>query len=293
MQKYANTTTVPTTWDGLVELCGTIKSGIKKSGTKGVYAFDVPKGVACAWGTWGMQQAATGGLAITDDWDESRLLTDGLTGYTNLGNLWSTLYGNGYVPLSSGAYNEIIDDLCAGKLVMTTAGSWSVSEIMNTYKDMKDNIGIAIMPTFDGNQDVTTATNGGWVYVISSACKNVDKAIEVIKYLVAGSDTSRVEEYYRLAYYSKAAPRKSVQAKIEEALRTQTEVPAEWVQVINKVSTDAILEPIYDWDISVQIEGFLENCAMGEDVSQSLAQADQEIKNLIRKNGLAGQNPRK
>ena len=293
LQKYANTTTVPTTWDGLLELCGTIKSGIKSSGTKGVYAFDVPKGVACAWGTWGMQQAASNGLAINDNWDQSRLLTDGKTGYTNLGNLWASLYGNGYVPLSSGAYNEIIDDLCAGKLVMTTAGSWSVSEIMNTYKDMRDNIGIAVMPTFDGNQNVTTATNGGWVYVISSACKNVDKAIEVIKYLVAGSDTSRMEEYYRLAYYSKAAPRKSVQTKIEEALKTQTEVPVEWVQVINNVSRLAILEPIYDWDISVQIEGFLENCAMGEDVLGSLTEADTEIKNLIIKNKTAGTNPRK
>ena len=240
-----------------------------------------------------MQQAATGGLAVNDNWDQSRLLTDGLEGYTNLGNLWASLYGNGYVPLSSGAYNEIIDDLCAGKLVMTTAGSWSVSEIMNTYKDMKDNIGIAVMPTFDGNQNVTTATNGGWVYVISSACKNVDKAIEVIKYMVAGDDTSRMEEYYKLAYYSKAAPRKSVQTKIEEALKTQTEVPSEWVQVINNVSRLAILEPIYDWDISVQVEGYLENCAMGEDVNQSLIKADQEIKSLIIKNKTAGTNPRK
>ena len=294
LQKYANTDTVPTTWAGLVELCKTIKSGIASSGDKGkVYPFDVPKGVACAWGTWGMQVAATGGLAITDNWDASTLLTTGKEGYTKLGELWATLYGSGYVPLSSGAYNEIITDLCNDKLVMTTAGSWSVSEIINTYPELKDKIGIAVMPTFDGNQNVTTATNGGWVYVISSRCQNVEKAIQTIKYLVAGSDTAPQEEYYRYAYYSKASPRRSVQAKIEEALKTQTDVPSAWVSVINEVTSKAILEPIYDWDISVAIEGYLENCAMGEDINASLVTANGEVERIIANSKLAGNNPRK
>ena len=176
---------------------------------------------------------------------------------------------------------------------MTTAGSWSVSEIINTYPEMKDKIGVAPMPTVDGRQDKCTATNGGWVYVVSSTSKNVEKAIEVIKWLVAGEDTTRTEEYFAKAYYSKAAPRKSVQAKIEAKAATQTDVPKEWVDVINDVSRRAELEPIYPWDISVQIELYLEKCAYGDDINQSLIDADKEIKSLISSNNTPNTNPRK
>lgn len=292
LEEYGNTTTIPNNWSDFLDLCATIKTNIKESGTKGLYAFDVPKGVDCAWGTWGMQMAATAGLAVNDDWSESLLLTSGKTGYTALGNLWSSLYTNGYVPLSSGAYNEIINDLCLGKLVMTTAGSWSISEIINSYPELVDEIGVAVMPTFSGNQDVTTATNGGWVYVISSSCQNVDEAIEVINYLVSGEDTTRTEEYFQKAYYSKSSPRISVQAKIEASLENQTVVPKEWVEVVNSVAEKACLEPIYPWDISVAVEGYLEECAMGESVSQSLIKADASIKQIIADENTEGTNPR-
>ena len=298
LQEYGKTDKVPTKWDDFLTLCGTIKSNISASGKKGLYAFDVPKGVDCAWGTWGMQIAASGGLAVTDDWSQSRMITDGKQGYLNLGNLWYELYANKYVPYASGAYNEYITELCSDKLVMTTAGSWSVSEIINTYPELKDKIGVAVMPTFDGNQNVTTATNGGWVYVISSDCKHPEKAAEVLKYLVAGEDTTKTEEYFEKAYYSKASPRKSVQQKIETSLANQTTVPAEWISIINEVSSKGVLEPIYSWDISVQIELFLEKCAYADDASQnvaSLKEADDAIKDLIASNGYTDgkSNPRK
>lgn len=292
LQQYGNTTEIPAKWDDFLALCGTIKKNIKAAGVKGVYAFDVPKGVACAWATVGMQASVTGGLAITDDWSESRLMGDGKEGYLALGNIWAELYGNGYIPLASGAYNEYITPLCLGNQVMTTAGSWSISEVVNSYPEMVDKIGVAVMPTLDGNQDVTTATNGGWAYVISTDCKNKEKAAEVIKFLVAGEDTSKTEEYFQKAYYSKSSPRKSVQAKIEASLANQTEVPAEWVEVVNEVAEKAVLEPIFSWDISVAIELYLEECAMGEDPLTKLKAADQAVKNLIKNDNLAGNNPR-
>ena len=292
LQKYGNATEIPTKWSDFLALANTVKSNIKKSGVKGLYTFDVPKGVACAWATVGMQISATGGYPITDDWSQSRLLTDAKDKYMQLGQLWYDLYA-GIVPLASGsAYNEIISELCDGKLVMTTAGSWSVSEIINAYPDMKDKIGVAVMPTFDGNQNVTTATNGGWVYVISSTCKNPEKAAQVIKYLVAGEDTTKTEEYFEKAYYSKSSPRLSVQQKIEASLATQTVVPAEWISVINSVTAKAELEPIYSWDISVAVAGFLENCAAAEDIESSLKKADEAIKLTIANEGLANNNPR-
>ena len=292
LQTYGKTDSIPTTWDGFLALCETVKSNIKSSGTKGLYAFDVPKGVDCAWGTWGMQMAATGGLAVDDTWTNSRLLTDGKEGYIKLGQLWDKLFDKGYIPLSSSAYNEYIKQLCLDKQVMTTAGSWSVSEIINTYPELKDKIGIAKMPTFSGDQTGCLATNGGWVYVVSSTSKNKEKAIEVIKWLVAGEDTSRCEEYFKKAYYSKSSPRKTVQAKIEATLTTQTDVPKEWVELINDVTTTSILEPIYPWDISVAIEGYLEACAMGKDIETSLVEADTAIKNIILNSHTAGTNPR-
>lgn len=291
LTKYANKTAVPSNWDDFLDLCKTVKSGIKSQKAKGIYTFDVPKGVDCAWATWGMQIAATGNLAISDDWSQSLLKTTGEIGYRNLGDLWAKLYGNGYVPLSSGAYNQYIKDLCLGKLVMTTAGSWSISEIVASYPELINKIGVAKMPTFK-NENVTTATNGGWVYVISSACKNKEKAAEVIKYLVAGSNTSKTEEYFEKAYYSKSSPRKSVQAKIEESLLTQTTVPSSWVNVVNEVASKAWLEPIYNWDISVAVEAYLEECAMGEDINKSLSKANSAIEKIIADDNLANTNPR-
>ncbi len=293
LEEYGNTLVPPKTWDEFLELCSTIKANLKKANKKGCYPFDVPKGVDCAWGTWGTQYAASNGLAITEDWSSSRLLTDGKEGYLALGNLWEQLFLNNYVPLSSGPYNEYINDLALGKLVMCMAGSWSVSEIINTYADLKDKIGVAPMPTFDGNQNKTTATNGGWVYVISEASAHKNEAADVLKFLVAGDDTTRVEEYYKKAYYSKSSPRKSVQDKIEESLKTQNEVPTEWVQTINSVTKNACLEPIYNWDISIEIELYLEKCAMGDGVEDSLIKADKAIKEIISRTNMANTNPRR
>lgn len=289
LKKYGNTESIPTKWSDFLDLCSTIKTNLKAENKKNIYPFGVPTGVACAWGTWGMQVAATGGLAITDDWSESRITNEG---YKDLANLWKDLYSNGYVPLSSGNYTEAVFDVGDGKAVMTTCGSWSISTIMNQYQDKKDDIGFAIMPTFDGNQNKTTATNGGWCYVISSECKNVEKAVEVIKFLTA-EDTAQTVDYFERAYYSKSSPRKSVQKILKEDSTKQNDVPSEWVNIITSVSNNAILEPIYNWDISVAVEGMLEEAAMGKDIDTSIKNCDDTVNKIIVNNGLAGTNPRK
>lgn len=289
LSTYGKTDKVPSKWSDFLDLCSTIKTNLKAANKKNVYSFGVPTGVACAWGTWGMQVAATGGLAISDDWSESRITH---SGYKDLANLWKDLYGNGYVPLSSGEYTESVFDVGDGKAVMTTCGSWSISSVMNQYKDQKDDIGFAVMPTFDGNQNKTTATNGGWCYVISSECKNVEKAVDVIKFLTA-EDTTQTVDYFKRAYYSKSSPRKSVQAILKDEAEKQSEVPTEWIDVINSVSSNAILEPIYDWNISVAVEGLLEEAAMGKDIDDSIASCDAAVKKVIIDSALAGNNPRK
>lgn len=288
LQKYGGVTNVPNNWSDFLEVCKTIKANLKAEGVKNVYPFGVPTGVACAWGTWGMQVAATGGLAITDDWSTSRITEPG---YKDLANLWKELYLNTYVPLSSGEYTQSVFDIGDGKAIMTTCGSWSISSIINDYSDLKDDIGFAIMPTFDGNQDRTTATNGGWAYVISSECKNVSEAVEVIKYLTAENEELPVD-YFTKAYYSKSSPRKSIQAIISTEAKKQTVVPYEWIEVVNSVSNNAILEPIYDWNISVAVEGLLEEAAMGKNIDDAITKCDSAVKKIIQDNKLAGTNPR-
>lgn len=284
--QYGKTDKIPSKWSDFLSLCGTIKTNLKKENKKNVYPFGVPTGVAAAWGTWGMQVAATGGLAISDDWSTSRITEPG---YKDLANVWKEVYGNGYVPLSSGEYTQSIFDVGDGKAVMTTCGSWSISTIMNQYKDEKDDFGFACMPTFDGNQDKTTATNGGWCYVISSECKNVEKAAQVIKYLTA-EDTEQTVDYFTRAYFSKTSPRKSVQAILKQKASEQNDVPEEWSKVVSDVASHAILEPIYDWNISVAVEGLLEEAAMGNDIDESIAKCDKTVKGIINDNKAT--NPR-
>ena len=288
LKQYGNKDNVPTKWSDFLDLCKNIKTNLRKDNKKNIYPFGVPTGVACAWGTWGMQHSATGGLAITEDWSTSRIKEQG---YKDLANLWKDLYSNGYVPLSSGEYTESVFDVCDGKAVMTTCGSWSISTVLNQYKDQKDDIGFAIMPTFDGNQDKVTATNGGWAYVISSECKNVDKAIEVIKFLTAENEEQTVD-YFTRAFYSKASPRKSIQTILDKKKNEQNEVPSSWIDVISGVSNKAILEPIYDWNISVAVEGLLEEAAMGKDIDSSIDKCDKAVTKIINDNSLSGKNPR-
>ena len=288
LQLYAGTDTVPTNWDDFLVLLDTVKAGISDSGDRGIYPFDVPKGVALGWGTWGLQHSATGGLAISDDWTTSRLENNG---FRDLANLWSTFYADGLVPLSSGDYTEVINDLCMNKLVMTTAGSWSIATIIKEYPDLVDNIGVMAMPTFDGVQDSATATNGGWTYVISSQCQNVEAAVEVIKFLVA-ENTDKPLEYFEVANYSKTSPRISIQNLIESKLGTQSTVPREWVETVYSVSNNAILEPIYSWDISITVSSMLENAALGNNIDAELIAANQSIIDIIEEQNLANNNPR-
>lgn len=275
LDKYAPGWSVPKTWDALLSLSSTIKSAAPKN----VYPFGVPTGVALAWGSWGMQYAATGGLAINDEWTESRILEPG---YTQLAQLWADLYNNRYVPMASGNYTEAVMDLADGKNVMTTCGSWSIATILNQYPDLKDDIGFAVMPTFDGNQDKVTATNGGWAYVISSECENPELAAQVIKYLVADSkNTDLTVDYFTKAKFSKSSPRKSVQEILVAKAAQQTEVPKEWIDTVNYVADRAILEPIYSWDISVAVEGMLEEAAMGTRISKCVNDCDAEVKRIL------------
>jgi multiple sugar transport system substrate-binding protein len=174
---------------------------------------------------------------------------------------------------------------------MTTAGSWSIATIASLYPELIEDIGVAAMPTFDGNAEVATATNGGWVYVISSSCTNPEAAAKVIQFLVGGEGAKSLE-YLQAAYYSKSSPRISVQTQLLGLAQSQTLIPAEWISVVTSVAEKAPMEPIYSWDISVAVAALLENAALGNDISDEIAETHASIQALIASNDLAHNNPR-
>ena len=47
-----------------------------------------------------------------------------------------------------------------------------------------------------------------------------------------------------------------------------------------------------EWDISVAVEGLLEEAAMGNDIPSAVNKCDTAIKNIITSRNIAGTNPR-
>ncbi len=250
----AGVTEIPQSWDELYAACEMIKPKLNAA----QYCLGMPTGQALGWATWGMQYNTTGGLVLDDSWDTVRIQEDG---YKELAEFFYTIYKNGYAPtqqLTAKGYNDIIEALCQGKLAMTIAGSWSVAEIMNTYPTVADKIGVAPLPTFDGNTGGITATNGGWSYAIDAGSKHKEEAAEVIRWMFCDS-AERTAGYFEAACYSKTAVNKSVQAYIDSHEKT---VNQEWLDVITAVSSTARPEPLFPWDITVGVMQMLDTVSI-------------------------------
>jgi len=269
----AGVTEIPTTWDELLVACSLIKPVLGR----GQYTLGMPIGTALGWATYGMQKNTTGGLALNDQWTEC--LVDS-QGYRDLDRLFYELYANGYCPagnVSPTGYTDIITALCEDKLAMTFAGSWSVADIINSYPDYKDKIGIAPIPTQDGDPTKTTASNGGWTYAISSTSDQKVKAARVLEWFFC-EDPARTASYFEDAAYSKTAVNKSVIAYIENT------VPADlkdWVSVINDISSKGIPEATYPWDIAIATATMFETMAIKADLTKGDAYRDTQIENAI------------
>ncbi len=251
--EQAGVTKVPQSWAELLDACAKVKNILKR----GQYTIGLPINSALGWATYGLQQNASGGVALTDDWTECRV---DCQGYRDLCGLWYDLYSGGYVPagnVSSRGYNDIIEGLCQDKLAMTFAGSWSMATIMDVYPDMKDIIGYAPLPTLTGEPG-TTSSNGGWTYCISSTSENKEKAARVLEWMFC-ENTERTARYFEAGYYSKSAVNKSVQEYLNETVSDEF---SDWLTVLNDVSSKGIPEPTYSWEISLAVSGMLEYVAL-------------------------------
>ncbi len=290
MLEAAGVTEIPTTWDELYEACDKVQGTLNAA----QYALGLPTGQALGWATWGMQYNTTGGLVLDETWSQIRLDEPG---YEELAEFFYTCYKNGYVPtqqLTAQGYNDIINALCQNKLAMTFAGSWSVAEIMNTYPTMADKIGIAPLPTYDGNQGGITATNGGWAYAIDATSQNQELAARVIEWMFC-ENAERTAKYFEVAHYSKTAVNKSVQAIIDQA---DKDVKPEWVEVITQVAATAQPEPLFSWDITSSlmkvfdtVSIYASSASFQSLYDDAVDKAKGEISGILSR-GNVGENPR-
>lgn len=295
-------------WNDLIDACAKIKPTLSKN----QFTIGLPDGLALAWSTIGLQYNTAGYYPINDNWDASTLSADvgdttnyqSENEYANVARLFWDLYGGGYVPIervSPTGYTDIIEGMCDNKLALAFGGSWSVAEIVNTYPQYIDKIGIAPLPTKTGSKEGPTATNGGWTYAVSDASNSEkqQKAANFIKWLLA-DNAERTSEYFEIANYCKAPVTKSVQEYINANAGDNY---LEWRNVINDVAQKAIPEPLYSFDISTKFADILGWISINADPSQNavfdeqilapkMATAITEINKVISLNSLAGTNPK-
>ena len=279
MLQAAGVSKAPSTWDELLNACSKIKPTLKR----GQYCVGIPIGQALSWSTYGLQYNLTGGLALNDNWTESRVAAQ--PGFKDIAGLWYDLYGNGYVPNGAispkGSYNDIIEGMMMSKVAMTFAGSWSIAEIMHTYSDLASDVGVAVIPTKDGDTSKVTASNGGWTYCISSQSNEERraKAAKVIEWLFA-ENPERTAGFFEAACYSKAAVTESVKAYINAHVKDELK---EWTNVINDVASKAIPEATYPWSISVAVGTIFEESGLNANLTKGDSYKQTTIQNAINK----------
>lgn len=270
----------PVTWTELIDYG-------KKLTQNGVYGVSIAQTAPdLGWSSWGLQYNAAGHLPITDDWSKADVMDDG---YKELLNFYKTLYQEGIMPKQQLAGYADAAPFGQGKTAMQISGSWSIGLFRNEYKNMLDKIGVAPMPSIDGDPTKTTATLGGWTLVVDGKSKHPEAAAEYIGWLLAG-DPNIMIDFFKTSQFSKFSPRKSV----DEAMNQDPDAKNdEWRKLISeKVVPYSEAEPVYPWDISMFFATAIEKAMKGEDVDKALATAEKEINNFIEKQKLAGTNPR-
>lgn len=270
----------PVTWDELIEYG-------KKLTQKGIYGFSIAQTAPdLGWSSWGLQYNSAGHLPITDDWSKANVMDDG---YRKLLTFYKTLYQEGIIPKQALSGYADAAPFGKGKLAMVASGSWSMGLFRNEYKNMLDKIGVAPMPSIDGDQTKPTATLGGWTLVVDGKSKHPNEAAQYIEWLLAG-DPNIMIDFFKTSKFSKFSPRKSV----DEAMNKDPEASKdEWRKLVaEKIIPYAKAEPNYPWDISMAFSTAIESAMKGEDVEKALQKAEKTINDFIAKQKLAGTNPK-
>lgn len=269
----------PKTWEELIEMANALK-------TDEVFGLEIPGFGEMGWSTWGMQFGTAGHGPINDNWD-APLIDDG---YREIAQFFKDLYDTGAVPEQPLAGYTDIKPFGQGDVVFQICGSWAVTDLIDKYPEVWENTGVAVVPTNDGNQEKTTATIGGWVYVLDSKAENPEGAADYLSWLVGKEHPERLGQYYVDVKFAKASPFASSAAWAAG----QAGEGADYVEVINQISSYGQPEAAYPWDISARVATMFEEVAMGyDDIDNALQTCAEDIQQLIDDNNLPGADPRK
>lgn len=268
----------PKDWDELID------AGLALKATDpNVVPFQLAQNaIELSWTTWSSQNGTAGHLPISDDWSES-LASD--PAYTPLFQFYQDLYAKGVIakqPLSP--YGDAAP-LGEGTLAMMANGSWGISLLINQYPDMIENLGVAAMPTIDGDTSRSSATLGGWTLGVDAKSKKTEAAAAAVSWLLA-EDTAVPKDYFIKTQFSKLSPRMSVAA---ELLEDSGKSVNPFYDVMVESTKSAILEPTYDWQVSLAMGTALEKAMLGGNVDEAQAEADAAITKVIADLGLAEQ----
>ncbi|MFT4030187.1 MAG: extracellular solute-binding protein [Protaetiibacter sp.] len=269
----------PTTWAELID------AGLAlKASNPDVVPFQIAQNaVELSWTTWASQYGTAGHLPISDDWSESLALDPA---YEDLFQFYQDLYSKGVIakqPLS--AYGDATP-LGEGTLAMMASGSWAISLLLNSYPDQISNIGVAAMPTIDGDSSRASATLGGWTIGVDAKSEKQESAAAAISWLLA-EDTAVPKDYFIKTKFTKLSPRVSLATELA-ADPGKSVNP--FYDIVAASTGSAILEPTYDWQVSLAMGTALEKAMLGGDVKEALSEADAGITKAITDLNLAGTN---
>ncbi|ACQ79964.1 extracellular solute-binding protein family 1 [Beutenbergia cavernae DSM 12333] len=272
----------PTTFDELIEYGQALRDAnpdVTAYGTSQV-AADM------GWSTWGLQMNTAGHFPISDDWSEGMATAPE---YRPLFEMYQTLYAENILPRQALAGYADITPFGQGQLQMVACGSWGTSLLLNDYPDIVDDVRVAPMPSWDGDQTRPTATLGGWTWVVDAKSEHAQEAADAVAAILGNEDPSTLVDYFTTMQFSKVSPRSTVVDAINADPESATVNP--WGQVISDVVPYSVPEPSYPWDISLAFATALEESLQGGDIDAAQQKAQDTIDAFIADNQLAGTAP--
>ncbi len=299
----AGITKEPTTYEEMLDCCEKLSKVIDN---KKQTVLGTPLGSAMAWANVGQfWNSAGGNYPLTEDWSTSLVGTINKDGYKQFLEYWGQLYEKGYASRSdvAGGYNEIINELCEGRVAMTFAGSYAVGAIKNDYLDKgyidsMDDIGCCLAPSLNG--EIGNTTDGGWSIVLDSAsaqreCTNeknigkthADLAAKFIDWYVRDPEIST--GWFELGLCCKQTGFKSVQTLLD---KSQTANP--FYEVIKEAANTAC--PTYYFPYmadycSQMIQTYISKTNK-KSLDEIIAICDSNVSKCIETYKLAGKNPK-
>lgn len=294
----------PQTYQEMLDACEKLSKVIDP---KQQTVLATPIGLPMGWANVGQfYNAANGNFPISDDWSESLVATTNFEGYKQFLEYYTSLYNLGYASRSdtAGGYNEIINELCEGRVAMTFAGSYAVGQIYQDYiakgyLDNADDIGCCLAPRL--NQDLGATANGGWSFVldvaagkrISSSNEKVNGkthaqlASEFLKWFV--TDSSVAPGFFELGKCCKQTGFKSVQKVLDVSQENNP-----FYEVIKTAANTAAPLNRYPFSITQSCSDMISTLISKTNkktVEQVIGVCHSDIQKQIELNKLEGKNP--